>query len=140
MGAQPLEQDTRPRSKPVGAPRTVDEYLDAASEAARPRLIELREAIRSAAPQADERISYGMPSYHLHGRITYFQANARHIGLYAFNSEDARAVGLEKHMSAKATLRFPLDRPLPVAAIRKLIQERVRANQANGGERPVRER
>ena len=124
----------------MGAPRTVDEYIDAASEAARPMLIELREAIRAAAPQADERISYGMPSYHLHGRLTYFQAHARHIGLYAFSMEDARAVGLEQHMSAKATLQFPLDRSLPVAAIHNLIQERVRTNQANSGEAASRKR
>ncbi len=126
------------RSTAMGAPSTVDEYIHTASEAARPMLIELRETIRVAAPQADERISYGMPSYHLHGRITYFQAHARHIGLYAFNSEDARAVGLEKHMAAKATLQFPLGRPLPVDAIHNLIQERVRMNQANGGETAAR--
>jgi uncharacterized protein YdhG (YjbR/CyaY superfamily) len=124
----------------MGAPRTVDEYIDAASEAARPMLIELRETIRAAAPQAEERISYGMPSYHFHGRLTYFQAHARHIGLYAFNVEDARAAGLEQHMSAKATLQFPLDQPLPVAAIHNLVHERARTNQANSGERAARQR
>lgn len=81
------------RSADVSAPRNVDEYIAAASEAARPMLNELREAIRAAAPDADERISYGMPYYHLHGRLAYFQAHARHIGLYAFALEDARAVG-----------------------------------------------
>jgi uncharacterized protein YdhG (YjbR/CyaY superfamily) len=124
----------------MGAPRTVDEYIDAASEAARPMLIELRKTIRAAAPEADERISYGMPSYHLHGRLTYFQAHARHIGLYAFSLEDARAFGLEQHMSAKATLQFPLDQPLPVAAIHNLILVRVRTNQANSGEMAARKR
>lgn len=140
MSAQPLEQDATPMSKPVDVARTVDEYIDAAPEAAQPMLIELRETIRAAAPQAEERISYGMPSYHLNGRLTYFQAHARHIGLYAFNMEDARAVGLEQHISAKATLRFPLDRPLPVAAIRKLIEERVRTNQTNRGGPSTRKR
>jgi uncharacterized protein YdhG (YjbR/CyaY superfamily) len=124
----------------MGAPRTVDEYIAAAPEAARPMVVELREAIRAAAPEADERISYGMPSYHLNGRLTYFQAHARHIGLYAFSVEDARAVGLEQHMSAKATLQFPLNQPLPVGAIRNLIQERVRTNQANSGETAARKR
>lgn len=126
------------RSADVSAPRNVDEYIAAASEAARPMLNELREAIRAAAPDADERISYGMPYYHLHGRLAYFQAHARHIGLYAFALEDARAVGLEKHMSAKSTLQFPLDQPLPLASLRRLIKERVRTNEAKGGEKAPR--
>jgi uncharacterized protein YdhG (YjbR/CyaY superfamily) len=114
----------------MSAPRNVDEYIAASPEAVRPMLTELRETIRAAAPEADERISYGMPYYHLHGRLTYFQAHARHIGLYAFNLEDARAVGLEQHVSAKSTLQFPFDQPLPLAAIRNLIQQRARTIEA----------
>lgn len=112
----------------------VDSYIAAAPDGARPLLMELRETIWAAAPEAEERISYGMPSYHLHGvRLTYFQAHTRHIGLYAFTVEDARAVGLEPHMAAKATLQFPLDQPLPTSAIRRLIEQRVKATSANGG-------
>ena len=118
----------------MSAPRNVDEYIAAAPEAVRPMLTELRETIRAAAPEAEERISYGMPYYYLRGRLAYFQAHARHIGLYAFNLEDARAVGLERHMSAKSTLQFPLDQPLPLAAIRSLIEQRVRTAAA---ERPM---
>jgi uncharacterized protein YdhG (YjbR/CyaY superfamily) len=117
-------------SATVSAARNVDEYIAAASEAAQPMLSALRETIRAAAPAADERISYGMPYYHLNGRLAYFQAHARHIGLYAFSLEDARAVGLAQHMSAKATLRFPLGQPLPLPAIRKLIEQRVRTNES----------
>ena len=119
----------------MSAPGSVDEYIGAAPEAVQPMLNELRETIRAAAPEADERISYGMPYYHLHGRLAYFQAHARHIGLYAFTSEDARAVGLAQHMSAKSTLQFPLDQPLPLAAIQRLIQQRVTTNEAKGGEK-----
>jgi uncharacterized protein YdhG (YjbR/CyaY superfamily) len=118
----------------MSAPRNVDEYIAAAPEAVQPMLHSLRETIQAAAPGADERISYGMPYYHLHGRLAYFQAHARHIGLYAFSLEDARAVGLEQHMSAKSTLQFPLDQPLPIAAIRSLIQQRVRTTEAKGGQ------
>jgi uncharacterized protein YdhG (YjbR/CyaY superfamily) len=124
----------------MSAPHSVDEYIAAAPEAVQPMLNELRETIRAAAPQADERISYNMPYYHLHGRLAYFQAHARHIGLYAFTLDDARAVGLEQHMSAKSTLHFPLDQPLPRTAIRRLIQERVRTNEAKGGETAARKR
>ena len=117
----------------MSTPESVDEYIAGAPEATKLMLTELRETIRAAAPKADERISYGMPYYHRHGRVAYFQAHARHIGLYAFSLEDARAVGLELNMSAKATLRFPLDQPLPVAAIRVLIEERVKTNSAKPG-------
>jgi uncharacterized protein YdhG (YjbR/CyaY superfamily) len=119
---------------PAQPTRDVDGYIVAAPEGARPLLKELRETIRAAAPEAEERISYGMPYYHLRGvRLTYFQAHTRHIGLYAFTVEDARAVGLEQHMAAKATLQFPLDQPLPTSAIRRLIEQRVNATAANGG-------
>jgi uncharacterized protein YdhG (YjbR/CyaY superfamily) len=112
----------------MSAQPSVDSYIAAAPAAARPLLNELRNTIRAAAPDAAERISYGMPAYHLHGvRLTYFQANKGHIGLYAFTAEDARAVGLEHRMAARATLQFPLDQPLPTSAIRRLIEQRVNA-------------
>jgi uncharacterized protein YdhG (YjbR/CyaY superfamily) len=121
---------------PAQSTSDVDGYIAAAPEAARPLLKELRGTIRAAAPEVEEGISYGMPSYHLHGvRLTYFQANARHIGLYAFNIEDARAVGLERHMGAKSTLHFPLGQPLPTSAIKRLIEQRVQKIPAQGGER-----
>jgi uncharacterized protein YdhG (YjbR/CyaY superfamily) len=119
---------------PAQPARDVDSYIAAAPERARSLLAELRETILAAAPEAEERISYGMPYYHLSGvRITYFQAHTRHIGLYAFSVEDARAVGLEDHMAAKSTLQFPLDQPLPTSAIRRLIEQRVSATAAKGG-------
>jgi uncharacterized protein YdhG (YjbR/CyaY superfamily) len=118
---------------PAQPARDVDSYIAAAPERARPLLTELRETILAAAPEAEERISYGMPYYHLSGvRLTYFQAHTGHIGLYAFNVQDARAVGLEDHMAAKSTLRFPLDQPLPTSAIGRLIEQRVSA-AAKGG-------
>jgi uncharacterized protein YdhG (YjbR/CyaY superfamily) len=133
--AHTLGHATRLRSTTVGTPIDVDAYIAGAPEATRPMLIKLRETIRLAAPEADERISYGMPYYHLHGRLTYFQAHTRHIGLYAFSPEEARAVGLEQHMSAKSTLQFSLDQPLPLAAIRNLVEHRVQTNNAKTGVR-----
>jgi uncharacterized protein YdhG (YjbR/CyaY superfamily) len=119
---------------PAQTARDVDSYIAAAPEGARPLLTELRETIRAAAPKAEEGISYGMPYYQFDGvRLTYFQAHTRHIGLYAFTVEDARAVGLEQHMAAKATLQFALDRPLPTSAIRRLIERRLKATAVQGG-------
>jgi uncharacterized protein YdhG (YjbR/CyaY superfamily) len=112
------------------APERVDDYIAAVPESVRPMLRELRETIRSAAPEADERISYGMPYFHLHGRLAYFRAHARHIGLYPFNADEARAVGLERYVAAKATLQFPLNQPLPLAAIDALIRQRVKRTEA----------
>jgi uncharacterized protein YdhG (YjbR/CyaY superfamily) len=122
----------------MSATKSVDDYIASAPEPVQPMLSDLRRTIRSAAPHADERLSYGMPYYHLNGRVAYFQAHARHIGLYAFNLEDARAVGLEQYMTAKATMRFPLDQPLPLAAIRNLIERRVKTNDAKGGAKAAR--
>lgn len=125
---------------PAQPPRDVDDYIASAPESTRPLLTELRETIKAAAPKAEEGISYGMPYYSLNGvRLTYFQAHTRHIGLYAFNAEDTRAAGLEQHMAAKSTLQFPLDRPLPTAAIRRLIEQRVKA-AAQGGAKASRAR
>ena len=112
------------------APKSVDEYIAGAPAATQLLLTRMRETIRAAAPDADERISYGMPYYHFHGRLAYFQAHAHHIGLYAFSSEDARNAGLEQYMAAKATIQFPLDQPLPLGAIRRLIEQRVQASNA----------
>jgi uncharacterized protein YdhG (YjbR/CyaY superfamily) len=124
---------------PAQPTRDVDSYIATAPEGARPLLKELRETIRAAAPEAEERISYGMPYYHLQGvRLTYFQAHTRHIGLYAFTVEDARAVGLEQHMAAKSTLHFPLDQTLPTSAIRRLIELRAKATAAKPGAKPSR--
>jgi uncharacterized protein YdhG (YjbR/CyaY superfamily) len=123
----------------MSAPSSVDEYIAGASKEVQPMLKDLRDTIRAAAPEADERLSYGMPYYHLDGRLTYFQAHKHHIGLYAFSPEEARAVGLEQHMSAKATLRFPLDEPLPLTAIERLIQNRVNAVRAKGSEKSSRQ-
>jgi len=116
-----------------GPPRDVDEYIDEAPAPARPTLQQLRETIRAAAPQADERISYKMPYYHYHGRLAYFSAHAHHVGLYPFNASDVDGTELQKYAAAKATLQFPFDEPLPVAAIRRLIQQKALDNEKKGG-------
>jgi uncharacterized protein YdhG (YjbR/CyaY superfamily) len=117
----------------VSAPKNVDEYIAGTPVETRPMLAELREAIRTAAPDADERITYGMPFYHLNGRLAYFQKHAHHIGMYPFTLEEAQSVGLEQYVAAKATLQFPLDQPLPLTAIRDLIEQRVKTKSARSG-------
>ena len=112
-------------------PKSVEAYVAAAPPELRGRLKQLRAIIKRAAPHAEERISYGMPYYGYKGRLAYFQLSTRHIGLYIpppVIQEHKRE--LEKYETAKATVRFPLDKELPVALIRKLIEARMKKNEA----------
>ena len=106
----------------------VDAYIAAAPKAAQPLLRELRRIIRSSAPLAEERISYRMPYYHLHGRLVYFAAHKNHVGLYALG-KTYEAEGLKRYVAAKGTLQFPYDEPLPEAQIARLVKKRVAENR-----------
>jgi len=114
------------------APRDVDAYIAAAPKAVQPMLSQLRQVITSAAPQATERISYGMPSYDHHGRLAYFAGYEGHVGLYGVaHAASAHDAGVTKYLENQSTLRFPVGQRLPVALIRKLIKARVTGNEAN---------
>ena len=107
--------------------KTVDEYIADAPENVLDRLNELREAIRSVAPAAVERISYGMPYYHYKGRLAYFALAKNHIGVYAlFPDEKEFGKELERYSTSKGTIRFPLKEKLPIALIKKLLRARLR--------------
>jgi uncharacterized protein YdhG (YjbR/CyaY superfamily) len=109
----------------------VDAYIAAAPKAAQATLRQLREVIRDAAPKAEERISYGMPSYDYHGRLVYFAAFKNHVGLYAIGQpQDAYTKELKPYLAGKSTARFPIGEPLPVALIRKVVEARVKENEA----------
>ena len=89
--------------------RAVDAYIAAAPRAAQPHLRRLRDVIKGAAPKAEEKISYGMPFYEYHGRLVYFAAFKKHVGLYAVGE----AKGLQRYFYGASTLRFPFGEPLP---------------------------
>ena len=109
----------------------VDAYIAAAPVQAQPILRQLRDVIKAAAPKAEERISYGMPSYAHHGRLVYFAAFKNHVGLYAVGREhDSYAKELSGYLTVKSTARFPIGQPLPIASIRRVVQARVRENEA----------
>ena len=111
--------------KPV---KNVDEYIAGAPKDMQARLTALRNAIRSAAPKAEERISYGMPYYHYKGRLVYFQLWKKHIGLYAIGAPVLKQheSELDDRVMNKGTVRFPLDEKLPVALIKKLVKAQVK--------------
>ena len=113
------------------APKDVDAYIAAAPKAVQPMLSELRQVIRSAAPNASERISYGMPSYDYHGRLGHFAGYEGHVGLYGVaHVEHEHGASIAKYLDGQSTLRFPVGQKLPVALIRKLIKARVTQNEA----------
>jgi len=109
--------------------KAVDAYIAAAPKAAKPRLRQLRKMIRQVAPKAEEKLSYGMPYYDYRGRLIYYSAFKNHIGVYPVG-EAAKHKELSKYMTGKGTYRFPLGEPMPVDLIRKLVEARVRKNEA----------
>jgi uncharacterized protein YdhG (YjbR/CyaY superfamily) len=112
-------------------PKSVDAYIAAAPRKVRAALKKLRSIIREVAPDAQERISYGMPYYAHKGRLAYFQHAKNHIGLYLAPSVIKEHIAeLGSYETAKATIRFPLGRKLPFALIRKLIRAGMKKNEA----------
>jgi len=113
------------------APKNVDEYLAGVAEPARAMVMRMRSAIRSAVPrEATETISYKMPAFK-HGKVlVWFAAFSNHCSLFptaavieAFKDE------LKGFTVSKGTIRFPLDKPLPVALIKKLVKARVEQSE-----------
>ncbi len=109
--------------------KDVDSYIQAAPKETRGKLKELRSVIRKTAPDAEERVSYGMPYYHFKGRLVYFAAAKKHIGLYVPPPiiEEHKSE-LKNFETAKATVRFSIDKPLPIPLIKKLIKARMKKN------------
>ena len=115
----------------MARPDSVEEYIAAAPKELRGKLKELRATIKKAAPDAEEKISYGMPYYGYKGRLAYFQLSTHHIGLYVpppVSQEHKQE--LAEYETATATVRFPLDKKLPLALIQKLIKSRMKKNEA----------
>jgi uncharacterized protein YdhG (YjbR/CyaY superfamily) len=109
----------------------VDAYIAAAPPKARPHLRTMRKIIRDAAPEATETISYRMPYYSHGGRLIYFALMRDWIGLYMLGGAKRKfAKELSPYLSGASTARFPLDKPLPVALIRKIVKLRLAENEA----------
>ncbi len=108
---------------------TIDEYIAACPAEVQPRLHEVRALIHAAAPQAQEKISYQMPTFFLHGNLVHFAAFKSHIGFYPTPSAiRAFAAELAIYANAKGSVQFPLDQPLPVDLIRRMVAFRVEEN------------
>ena len=109
--------------------KTVEDYMSALAPDTRAILEEVRKTIAKAAPKAEEVISYNMPAFRLHGMLVWYAAFKNHIGLYP------RASGIEvfkKELSgykmAKGSVQFPIDEPMPLSLITKIVKYRVKEN------------
>jgi len=111
----------------------VDRYIARTPEGARGKLTELRRIIRSVAPDAEERISYGMPYYGYKGRLAYFRLSKKHIGLYVPPPViEEHKKELKNYGTSMATVRFPLNEKLPITLIKKLVKARMKKNEEAG--------
>ena len=112
---------------PKAKPTTITEYVNAAPAGARQKLREMRACVRASAPGATEGLKWGMPAFSLRRILVTFAAHKHHIGFYPTPSAvQAFAGDLSKFHTAKGSIQFPLDKPLPLTLIRKIVAFRVR--------------
>jgi uncharacterized protein YdhG (YjbR/CyaY superfamily) len=108
---------------------TIDEYIAGFPPDVRDVLKTIRATIRTAAPDAEEAISYGLPTFRLNGNLVHFGAFKDHIGFYPTASGTQRfEAELRRYDGSKGSVRFPLDSRVPLGLIGRIVKFRVRAN------------
>lgn len=109
--------------------KTIDEYISTFPEDVQRILNELRQTIKEAAPEAEETINYQIPTFTLHGNLVHFAALKNHIGFYPTPSGmEAFKKELSGYKGAKGSVQFPIDQPLPLPLIRRIVEYRVKEN------------
>jgi uncharacterized protein YdhG (YjbR/CyaY superfamily) len=112
-------------------PSSIDDYIARFSPEVRAILERIRATIHRAAPDAQEKISYRMPSFTQNGALVYFAAFNHHIGLFPPVRGDAGLLKqIAKYAGPNGNLKFPYDRPIPYALIGKIVEHRVKQNMA----------
>jgi uncharacterized protein YdhG (YjbR/CyaY superfamily) len=112
-------------------PENFEEYIIPFPAETQKQMEQIRTIIKEAAPQAEEVISYGMPSFRLNGRLLYFAAYRNHIGFYPMASAiEAFKSSLSDYKWAKGSIQFPLSKPVPVDLISDIVKFRVQQNLA----------
>ena len=117
----------------MAGPTSVDEYLAAVPEGSRAILEKLRKAIRAAAPEATETISYQMPTFKLDGRfLVSYAAFKNHCSLFPASQAVLEALGKEvkPYFSGRGTLRFTVEEPIPDALVKKIVKVRIQEHEA----------
>jgi uncharacterized protein YdhG (YjbR/CyaY superfamily) len=108
---------------------SIDEYIGSFPEHIQKKLEELRNVIKELVPQAQEKISWQIPTFFLNGNLVHFAGYSKHIGFYPGASGiDAFKSELSKYKYAKGSVQFPLEEPLPIELIKKIVNFRVEEN------------
>ena len=115
----------------TATPKNIDEYIAGFPPDVQATLQEIRGIIRAAAPDATETIKYRMPTFVLHGNLVHFAGFERHIGFYPTPSAIQAFSGeLASYESAKGSVQFPLNKPVPFTLIRKMVEFRLKETRA----------
>jgi uncharacterized protein YdhG (YjbR/CyaY superfamily) len=110
----------------------IDEYIAGFPPDVQKLLKEMQATIQEAAPDAQEKISYRMPTFYLNGNLVHFAAFKNHIGFYpAPRGIEAFAQELAAYKGAKGSVQFPLDQPLPLDLVRRIVEFRAAENRRN---------
>ncbi|HMA06097.1 MAG TPA: DUF1801 domain-containing protein [Methanomicrobiales archaeon] len=118
------------KKKPVD---TIDEYIAQFPREIQERLQKLRKTIREEAPDAEETISYRIPTFRLNGNLVHFAAFKDHVSFFPTSSGvGAFRQELSGYKISKGTIQFPLDEPMPLDLVRKIVRFRVRDNLEKG--------
>jgi uncharacterized protein YdhG (YjbR/CyaY superfamily) len=127
----------RPRSSAYGGARTIDGYLARVEPAQRAALEAVRQVIRKAAPKAEEVISYGIACFRQDGPLIGFAASATHCSLHPMNNHTVAdfATELAGYSTSTGTIRFSPEKPLPAALLTRIVQARIKENQADAKEK-----
>lgn len=108
---------------------TIDEYIDGFPADVQKILRKIRATIKKAAPEAEETIKYGIPTFTLNGNLVHFGGYKEHIGFYpAPAGIDAFKKELAAYQTGRGTLQFPLDKPIPYEVITRVVKFRVEKN------------
>ncbi len=120
---------------------SIDEYIATFPGEVQLLMEELRAAIKAAAPEAKEKISYQMPTFFLKGNLVHFAAYKKHIGFYPTPSGiQAFQKELSIYKGAKGSVQFPLDKPLPLELIGRIVRYRVAENLERAERKPSKKR
>jgi uncharacterized protein YdhG (YjbR/CyaY superfamily) len=130
LAVQNVYQNTKAKNMKTKqtAPKTIDEYIAGFPNEVQKILEKIRTAIRKAVPDAEEKISYQIPSFMLRGKyLVHYAAYQKHIGLYpAPRGIDEFKKALSVYEGGKSTARFPLDKPIPFGLISKIVKFRAK--------------
>lgn len=109
--------------------KSIDEYIAGFPKEVQQILEKLRMTIRMAAPGAEETINYAIPTFTLEGNLVHFAAFKNHIGFYpAPSGIEAFKKELSVYAGAKGSVQFPIERPLPLSLVTKIVKFRVKEN------------